>query len=360
MAGNRFEQKHARVIYATIALLIAVIFLVDSYTPLGVTAWITYLLPIVLSLFVWRPVVPFAIAALASVLIIISYFVSWAGVTPEFVLINNGIGVLTIWLVATICCQFIQNKCKLQASRDELEERTIELERRNQALRDFTYITTHDLREPLRKIQTFGSLLEAKSVDLNEQEREYVSRMTRTASRMRELLDALLRYTSVDRKGQEFRSIRLNEVVHDAAGELEIAIRNIEAHVEVGSLPTVEGDPYQLRQLFQNLIANAVKYHRSEIRTVIKIYGEEKDGKGSIFVEDNGIGFDEKYLDKIFQPFQRLQGKYDYPGTGVGLAICKRIVERHRGTITAKSTAGKGSMFIVTLPLSPKVHVGKS
>jgi light-regulated signal transduction histidine kinase (bacteriophytochrome) len=233
---------------------------------------------------------------------------------------------------------------KLQTSYDLLESK-------NKALQEFAFIASHDLSEPLRKIQTFGSLLEAKSADrLHEQERDYIIRMTGAANRMQELLDALLRYSRVDTQGRDFVPVKLKEIVQTVTTDLEVPINKIGAHVEIGSLPIIQGDPYQWRQLFQNLIANAVKYHRTEGNPVIKLYGEENDGTGRIFVEDNGIGFDEKYLDKIFQPFQRLHGRHEYPGTGIGLAICKKIVERHGGTITAKSTPGKGSTFIVTLP----------
>jgi light-regulated signal transduction histidine kinase (bacteriophytochrome) len=193
-------------------------------------------------------------------------------------------------------------------------------------------------------------ITERKSADrLGEQERDYVSRMTGAANRMQELLDALLRYSCVETLGRDFVTVKLEDVVRTVTTDLEISIKKAGALVEVGALPIILGDPYQWRQLFQNLIANAIKYHRSEVKTVIKIYGQ--DGIGRIFVEDNGIGFDEKYLDKIFQPFQRLHGKHEYPGTGIGLSICKKIVERHGGTITAKSTPGKGSTFIITLPM---------
>ena len=229
--------------------------------------------------------------------------------------------------------------------------RTAELQRRNQELQEFAFVASHDLSEPLRKIHTFGSLLESKNVDtLDEPSRDYVSRMMGAANRMQELLNALLGYSRIETRGQEFRSTRLDDIAKDAATDLELAIKNINARVEIGPMPTVNGDPSQLRQLFLNLIANAVRYHRTEIETVIRVYAKGNDGACRIFVEDNGIGFDEKYLDKIFQPFQRLHGKHEYTGTGIGLAICRKIVERHGGTITAKSTPGKGSTFIVTLP----------
>jgi signal transduction histidine kinase len=243
----------------------------------------------------------------------------------------------------------------LRRSRDELEirvrERTAELERRNRELQEFAFVASHDLSEPLRKIQTFGSLLEAKgSSRLTEVEKDYIARMTGAANRMQELLDALLTYPRLGTRGQEFRPTRLDVAARDAAGDLEVFVREAGARVEIEPLPTVNGDPNQLRQLFQNLIANAVKYGRSEVRPLVRIRGGAQDRTARLLVEDNGIGFDEEYLDKIFQPFQRLHGKNEYSGTGIGLAVCKKIVERHGGTITARSTPGKGSTFIIELP----------
>jgi len=244
---------------------------------------------------------------------------------------------------------------ELRKSRDELEfrveERTAELQRRNQELQEFAFIASHDLREPLRKIQVFGSFLEEKGTAFDEQSRGYVSRMTGAANRMEQLLEALQRYSWLD-TGQQFGPVKLDEIARDAAKDLELAIGQVGARVEIGPLPTVCGDPYQLRLLFQNLIENAIKYHRPEVASLVKIHGEENEREARIFVEDNGIGFDEKYLEKIFRPFQRLHGKHEYPGTGIGLTICRKIVERHGGEITARSVPGKGSTFILTLPLA--------
>lgn len=253
---------------------------------------------------------------------------------------------------------------EIRRSRDELEqrvrERTAELERRNQELQEFTFVASHDLSEPLGKIQTFGSLLGARNAEhLDEQSRGSISRMIGAADRMRDLLDALLRYSRLETKGQEFGPTRLGDVVRDAISDLEVASRKIEARVEIETLPTVMGDPNQLRQLFQNLISNSLKYHRPDVKTVIKVHAGEEDGRCGVLVEDNGIGFDQKYVVKIFQPFQRLYGKHEYPGIGIGLAICKKIVDRHGGTITAKSTPGEGSTFIVTFPAIPDEYLGK-
>jgi PAS domain S-box-containing protein len=247
---------------------------------------------------------------------------------------------------------------ELRRSRDELElrvrERTAELERRNRELQNFAFIASHDLSEPLRKIQTFGDLLKVKTADrLGEQERDYVTRMSEAANRMQELLNALLRYSRIESQGRDHVPMKLDEVLQSVLADLEVSIQKIGAQVEIGSLPSIHGDPYQWRQLFQNLLANALKYYRSEVKPQVRIYSNESNAYCRIYVEDNGIGFDEKYLDKIFQPFQRLHGRNEYPGTGIGLAICSKIVERHGGNITAKSTPGKGSTFIVTLPVNP-------
>jgi signal transduction histidine kinase len=245
---------------------------------------------------------------------------------------------------------------RLRQTHEELElrveKRTAELKRKNQELQEFAFIASHDLSEPLRKIQTFGDLLKAKGSDhLSEMEMDYISRMSGAANRMQELLEALLRYSRIESKGQDYEPTRLNDIVKNAVADLEVPIQNTKARVEVGRLPQVHGDPQQLRQLFQNLVANALKYHRPGVNTLVRIHAKKNDGTARIFVEDNGIGFDEKYLDKIFQPFQRLHGKHEYPGIGIGLAICKKIVERHGGAITATSTPGQGSTFIVTLPV---------
>ena len=243
----------------------------------------------------------------------------------------------------------------LRRAKDELEvrvkERTAELERRNQELQEFAFVASHDLSEPLRKIRTFGTLLKGRSAErLDEKDRDYVLRMTGAAERMQNLLDGLLRYSRVQTRGEEFEPVKLDQIVQDAKNDLEVMISKAGVRLEITSLPEVTGDREQLQQLFQNLIANAVKFRRQGVDPLVRIYATGNRKCIRIMVEDNGIGFEEKYLDTIFTPFQRLHGRSEYEGIGMGLAICKKIVERHNGTITARSTPGKGSKFIVSLP----------
>jgi PAS domain S-box-containing protein len=225
------------------------------------------------------------------------------------------------------------------------------LELSNRELEQFAFIASHDLQEPLRKILAFGEILGRKSGDkLNEDRKEYLSRMQNSAKRMQQLIRDLLKYSRVATRSGPQDTVALREAVMEVISDLELKIERLGANVEVFDLPAIKGEKSQICQLFQNLIANALKFH-GEKQPHIKIYSRRTDHDCRIFIEDNGIGFDEKYLDRIFAPFQRLHGKSAYEGTGMGLAICRKIVERHGGSITAKSKPGEGSTFIVTLPL---------
>ncbi len=236
-------------------------------------------------------------------------------------------------------------------SEKELKAYAQRLEFLNRELQDFAFVASHDLREPLRKIQTFADLLVLRCKEsLTDQGRDYLERMTKSAIRMSALLDALLGYSRVASRPDPIVPTDLSEVVREAMSDLELLIDRAEACVEVAPLPVLEADPNQMRQLFQNLISNAIKYRKKEERPCITVRGEAMDGAYNLYVEDNGIGFGEEHLDCIFRPFQRLHGRNEYEGTGMGLAICRKIAERHGGAITAKSSPGCGSIFIVTLP----------
>ena len=267
--------------------------------------------------------------------------------------------------VATLALDITEHKRAeevLRKAHDELEirvrERTDELERRNQELQEFVFVASHDLREPLRKIQTFGDLLAKKSGEaLTDDGRDYIHRMQRAAARMQTLLASLLGYSRLATHAEPFQSTNLALSLKLALSNLEVVVAERKARIEVGPMPVLEADRVQMVQLFQNLIANALKFQGGTQIPHVRIYAQAIEGKSGsqsvwqICVEDNGIGFDEVYLDKMFKPFQRLHGYDEYEGVGIGLAICRKIAERHGGKITAKSTVGKGSTFIVTLPL---------
>ncbi|MFP5213243.1 MAG: sensor histidine kinase [Acidobacteriota bacterium] len=234
----------------------------------------------------------------------------------------------------------------------ELASYAAKLEQVNGELQEFAFVASHDLQEPLRKIHSFGTrLANACEHSLGEQGSDYLARMLKAADRMSSLLSSLLSYSRVATQGKPPRTVDLTLVVQDAASNLEITIEETGATVEIGPLPTLAADEDQMRQLFQNLLANSLRYRLNGERPRIKIHGSDDGTMGRILVEDKGIGFDEKYLDRIFKPFQRLHGRNEYEGTGMGLAICRKIVERHNGSITAKSTPGEGATFIIDLPL---------
>lgn len=232
-----------------------------------------------------------------------------------------------------------------------------ELARSNDELQQFAFIASHDLQEPLRKIKTFGDRLKATCGDaFTAQGRDYLERMQNAAQRMQSLIEDLLTLSRVTTRAQPFVSVDLAQVAQEVLSDLEVAIQQSDAHVEVGELATITADPLQMRQLLQNLIGNALKFHRQQEPPFVKIYTEAtRMINGSelcqIIVEDRGIGFDEKYLGRIFNIFQRLHGRSEYEGTGIGLAICRKIAERHNGSITATSILGHGAKFIVTLPM---------
>jgi PAS domain S-box-containing protein len=237
-----------------------------------------------------------------------------------------------------------------------------QLEKSNQDLRDFAFIASHDLQEPLRKIQAFGERLEMKFKDnLDEEGVDYLFRMKNSSARLQRMIQDLLAYSRVSTQAHPFSFVDVSGVVSDVLSDLEIAISTTSAEITVSPLPTIEADPMQMRQLFQNLISNAIKFHRPGEAPKVLVSNATPGHLQSyttpivrISISDNGIGFDEIYVEKIFQPFQRLVGKSQYEGSGIGLAICRKIVERHRGVIEVKSKPDQGTTFIISLPVRQK------
>jgi len=239
----------------------------------------------------------------------------------------------------------------------QLEVTNLNLQRSNQELQDFAYVASHDLQEPLRKIQAFGTILQDEYAETLGEGGDYLVRMRSAAARMSTLIEDLLAFSRVTTHAKEHAEIDLTTIIGEVLEDLEARIGDTHGTVSVGKLPKIHADPMQMRQLFQNLIGNALKFHRPDIppnviieSTIIKPTSNS-NGTYEIRVSDNGVGFDEKYLDRIFAVFQRLHGRDSYEGTGIGLAVCRKIVERHNGEITATSTPGKGSTFIIRLPI---------
>jgi PAS domain S-box-containing protein len=226
------------------------------------------------------------------------------------------------------------------------------LEQSNRDLQEFAYIASHDLQEPLRKVLAFGDRLESKYGNLlDETGRDYLKRMRDASQRMQTLINDLLSFSRVSTRAQPFIEVDLNLLAREVVSDLEFQIDRTNGYVIIDNLPIIEADPTQMHQLFQNLIANALKFHREDAPPTIHVSSQIMDAKCQILVKDNGIGFEIQYLDRIFKPFQRLHSRQEYEGSGMGLAICRRIVERHGGEITATSTPGAGSTFIITLPI---------
>jgi two-component system, LuxR family, sensor kinase FixL len=242
---------------------------------------------------------------------------------------------------------------RLEEAKAEVERYAEQLARSNKDLQEFALIASHDLQEPLRKIEAFGSLLTERATGLDEHGREYVDRMRKAAGRMRDMVEGLLQLSRVTTQGRPFVPVNLWEIAVGVASDLNHQVRRTDGMLEIGALPTVLADPLQMRQLLQNLVSNALKYHRPGVPPDVKIWGRELAAGAEIMVQDNGIGFEQEQAERIFQPFQRLVTRAEYEGSGMGLAICRRIVERHGGEIRADSKPGEGTLFTVILPGRP-------
>lgn len=258
-----------------------------------------------------------------------------------------------------------QAELRAQRQATELREANAELKRSNESLQQFAHIASHDLQEPLRRIQAFSDLLKTQFADnISDGETDMIRRIQRSAHRMQMLIKDLLAYSKLSTQREPFKPVLLTEVLDDVVNDLEVSIQEKNARIDIDTLPEVSGSASRLRQLFQNLITNALKFNPPGVAPLIKVQcqpaqpdelPEALQEQAShpfwlITVTDNGIGFDERYKDRIFTPFQRLHDSSSYGGTGIGLAICQRVAESHGGTIDVSSQLGSGSTFKVFLP----------
>lgn len=251
----------------------------------------------------------------------------------------------------------------------DLKEREAALQRSNEELQNFASVASHDLQEPLRKIEAFGDRLQRKcSSELSEEAALSLDRIRSSARRMRDLIEDLLTYSRVTSKAQPFEMCDLRSVVNEVISDLHVQIKETGGDVQVDDLPVLQADATQMRQLLQNLIGNALKFHRKDTAPMVAVSARVVSGSPQgrtasprlgemceLTVSDNGIGFEMKYADRIFGIFQRLHGRSEYEGTGIGLATCRKIAERHGGKISVASEPGKGTTFTVTLPMAQAV-----
>ncbi len=225
------------------------------------------------------------------------------------------------------------------------------LQAHNKELENFASIASHDLQEPLRKVIIFGDLLLERTKNLDEKSRGYIERMQKASERMQGFIEDLLGYSKIS-SGRQFEHIHTEKILKEVIEDLEARISESGGTVEYKEIPDLEADPFQMKQLFQNLLSNALKYHKEGVPPIVTIHGKSLDnGKVQISFWDNGIGLEKKYREQIFKPFQRLHGRNAYEGTGMGLAICKKIIERHNGEILVESSPGEWSVFQVILPV---------
>ncbi|GAB2518409.1 PAS domain-containing protein [Spirosoma aerophilum] len=291
--------------------------------------------------------------------------VPWDGVWYDFSLARFGDGIVLT----------VQDITPMREYRQKLEQANLELRRSNENLQSFAFVSSHDLQEPLRKISSFTTILQTQYGNLfGEEVTDIISRINVSADRMRLLIQDLLAYSKLETRQDLFKPVDVAGLIQELQEhELWVALNQSKAHIQLGKLPTVIADPSQMRQLFQNLLSNAIKFcpigvtphisissqviDRSAVHAVLPYFTPASEGRSigqsfyEIAVTDNGIGFDEKYVDRIFQVFQRLHGRSQHPGSGIGLAICQKIVERHDGAIVANSKPGEGSTFKIYLPV---------
>lgn len=253
---------------------------------------------------------------------------------------------------------------QLKTANAKLEKLNSELKRSNKNLEEFAYIAAHDLQEPLRKIITFGGRISSGyEKNLDDKGKDYMARIIAATKRMQSLIDGLLNYSRVTTRMENFTPVNLNRTVKEVLSDLELTINESNAHFEIEELPTLDSAPKHMQMLFTNLISNALKFHKKEDTPVIKIKSTKINHTSinpdseyyEITIEDNGIGIEEKYFNRIFTIFQRLHSHNEFKGTGIGLAICQKIVELHEGKISLQSKLGEGTTFSIILPVKQYV-----
>ena len=260
----------------------------------------------------------------------------------------------TVGMIITDQTTKKQHEALVTRYQQDLETKNTALAQSNLELDSFTYIASHDLQEPLRKIQTFCQrILEISETEFSETTKDYFDRVVNASRRMQNMISSLLEYSRMNSLQVDRTLTDLNEVFKEVRGELLDEEESRRITIVSGLLPSIAAIPNQIKQLFTNLLSNAVKYKKKDSPLEVKILSERENGFWKITVTDNGIGFDPQYAGKIFELFQRLHTRFEYEGTGIGLAICKKIVQNHMGYMKAYGYPGQGASFEIYLPVNP-------
>lgn len=352
------KEKNNIALTTLAALLTAGIFISDAFTPLGIAWGFIYIIVVLITLWVPGKTATIIFALVGIALTAFCFLIKPTPVIPSYIVVTNrtlSLGGILITMFGIL--KYKSKEAHVQKQKQELEKLADELKNSNSDLEQFAYVASHDLQEPLRKIQSFGErVVYMEKEKLSETGKDYLERIMSAAERMQTLINDLLSFSRLTTRAEPFTKVDLNKIVREVLGDLDVLIEKTKAHIEIGKLPAVNADPTQMRQLVQNLISNAIKFSKEAERPEIIITSDNihDENFAKIYFADNGIGFDEKYAEKIFNIFQRLEGK-KYEGSGIGLAVCKKIVQRHGGSISVRSKIGEGSEFTVILPVNSAV-----
>nr|WP_249218408.1 ATP-binding protein [Nitrospina sp. Nb-3] len=241
---------------------------------------------------------------------------------------------------------------------DKVADRTRELEQNNKDLQNFAAIASHDLKEPLRKILAYSEMIEQQEPEIAQEIDSFLQRMRKAVARMEDLIDGLMKLCRVSQSSQMLEETDLNRVLREVVQDLEVRVVETQAEIQVNRLPVLHADPFQMQLLFRNLISNSLKYRRMNLPPKISIgVLYENEDEYQFYVEDNGIGIPKENIDMIFLPFERLHSRDKVEGSGIGLAICRQVVDRHKGELKVESEVGRGTRFLIRLPKVEVAHV---